>query len=206
MFRAAALAAFVLAAPLAGGALAASPKEQRTNFGALVVEQVVKEGPAGPGRATLHLRWTSADRRVSLDLIDDGKRMQTQLDARFCQVITHYLRYEQRPGEPRLRERLRGVVASMADGCMDVAEPERAAYRSEYELAEAGFPAAIEEMKRQALILFGGDLKRCRQARSRNDSVRTMLACERILQRPRAVDWAIAVATRFRSIARNGQW
>jgi hypothetical protein len=175
LFRRALFAALLLASAIAAGAGAAIAG-QPARFGALQVEQVSKAGD--PGAERLHLRWRSADGQAWLYLIDDGETMRADVDARDCRVTIHYQKYDGRPGEPRLRRRLLDAVGSMARYCTRLPERERAAWRSEYETAETDFPAAIEEMKRQAYYLFGDDMKRCRQPRV-NRSIRTMLRCER---------------------------
>ena len=168
-----------LAFAIALGAHAASAADRAARFGALSVEQSAKIGPGGSVEDRLHLRWRSADGLAWLDLIDDGETMRGEADARSCRVTIHYQKYDWRAGEPRLRRRLSGMLDSMAEYCSNVAAGDRARWRSEYQLAEGDFPAAIEEMKRRALLLFDGEMKRCRQPRVRNRSIRTMLRCER---------------------------
>lgn len=178
-----AIAALLLVFTAVGGgrAAAAAPPER---FGALELYEQAAEGRAGnrAGRrdgARLHLGWRSADGRLTLDLTDDGEAMRADVGVRFCRVIVQYMRYRNRPGEPRLRRSLRDAVGGLLDRCEAVPAPERAPWLAEYDRAEADFPAAIEAMKRRALRLFGGDLKRCRRARARGRELSRMLACER---------------------------
>ena len=167
-FRNVDFAALVLAFAPAGSAFAATT-QQSTPAGPY--ELVVEVRTADPGEAPimhvatewtrLHLRWRSADRRLILNLADDGYIMALDLDGYDCGSRTAYLTYGKRSGAPQLRRMLRWSLDNLVKVCPRVPAPLRAAYRAEYANAERDFPAAMEAMKRKAIELYNGRLERC---------------------------------------------
>jgi hypothetical protein len=115
----------------------------------------------------LHLRWRSADGVVRVDVIDDGRIIEAGVSAEagkeFCISSADHLQYSGVAGEAEIKDQLRNVIASLANGCPVVSPAAAIAHARTLADGAADFAAAENGMRVRALALFKRPLPRCLQ-------------------------------------------
>jgi hypothetical protein len=156
---------------VAGLALAASQAhaatvEKATRFGVIAV--VEEERRRDPGQVPLihvadewtklHLRWTSRDGVMTVDVADDGERIEAVVDGAGCSSSSSYLQYSG-AGELEIADMVRGVLASLDRACPRFAKG--VAYAPTLADGAEDFAAAEAAMRAQAVVLFKRPSTRC---------------------------------------------
>lgn len=147
--------------------------ETRTSFGRIeMVEEVRTLDPGElpimhmPNEWTkLHLRWRSADGAVRVDLIDDGRLIEAGVSAEagrdLCAASADHLQYSGVAGEDEIKDGLREIIASLANGCPVVSPAVAVAHARTLADGAADFAAAEDGLRARALQLFKRPLTRC---------------------------------------------
>jgi hypothetical protein len=158
---------------LAASAAQAGTVETRTAFGR--IEMVEEVRTLDPGEmpfmhmanewTKLHLRWRSADGVVRIDVIDGGWTIEARVSAEagqdLCIASADHLQYGGVAGEDEIKDQVREVIASLANGCPVVSPAAAVAHARTLADGATDFVAAEDGMRARALQLFKRPLTRC---------------------------------------------
>ena len=144
----------------------AATVEKTTRFGAIAL--VEEERRRDPGQAPLihaadqwtklHLRWTSRDGVMSVDVADDGEWIEATVDGAGCSTASSYLQYGG-VGELEIADGVRDLLASLDRICPRFVKG--MAYAPTLADGAGDFAAAEAAMKARSIVLFKRPPTRC---------------------------------------------